>query len=325
MKPVGSTPRFAICIALALLIATQAAAQTFPDKAMRLVVGFTAGGPTDTLARTLGQSLSPALGQPVIVENRAGAASNIAAEYVAKSPPDGYTLMFGSQSLANNATLYTRLPYDALRDLAPVVRVANTPFMLCVHPSLPVTSIRELVAFAKARPGQVQYGSAGNGSGAHLFTELFRSITGISLQNIPYKGAAQAITDLLGGQVAFVFDNVIAMAPLAKSGKLRCLAVSTATRTPLAPEIPTMNEAGVAGYAADAWFGVFAPAGTPVAVIERLNAEVNRALKEPAFRQRLETLGCDAAGGTPEAFAAYFRADIEKWAKVIKNAGVRLD
>ena len=313
------------CIAAGLLVCAQAAAQTYPDKAIRLVVGFTAGGPTDILARTIGQGLSQAFGQPVIVDNRAGAASNIAADYVAKSAADGYTLMFGSQSLSNNATLYTRLPYNALRDLAPIVRVANTPFMLCVHPSLPVASIRELVAFAKARPGQVQYGSAGNGSGAHLFTELFRSMTGIELQNIPYKGAAQATADLVGGQVAFVFDNVIAMVPLSKSGKVRCLAVSTPARTALAPEIPTMSEAGVTGYAADAWFGLFAPAATPPAAIERLNAEVNRALKQPALEQRFEALGCEPAGATPEAFAAYFRADIEKWARVIRNAGVRLD
>jgi tripartite-type tricarboxylate transporter receptor subunit TctC len=308
-----------------LLLSAQAVAQTYPDKAIRLVVGFTAGGPTDILARTIGQNLNQAFGQPVIVENRAGAASNIAADHVAKSAPDGYTLMFGSQSLANNATLYTKLPYNALRDLAPVVRVANTPFMLCVHPSLPVTNVRELVAFARARPGQVQYGSAGNGSGAHLFTELFANTTGIKLQNIPYKGAAPAIADLIGGQVAFVFDNVIAMVPLAKSGKVRCLAVSTQARTPLAPDVPTMIEAGVPGYVADVWFGLFAPTGTPAAAIERLNAEVNRALKQPALRQRFETLGCEPAGGTPEAFAAYFRADIEKWAKVIRDAGVRLD
>jgi tripartite-type tricarboxylate transporter receptor subunit TctC len=313
------------CIAAGLLASAQAVAQTYPDRAIRLVVGFTAGGPTDILARTIGQSLNQAFGQPVVVDNRAGAASNIAADYVAKSAPDGYTLMFGSQSLANNATLYTRLPYDALRDLAPIVRVANTPFMLCVHPSLPVTSIRGLVDFAKARPGQVQYGSAGYGSGAHLFTELFGSMTGIKLQNIPYKGAAQATADLIGGQVAFVFENVIAMAPLAKSGKVRCLAVSTPARTPLAPEVPTMSEAGVSGYAADVWFGLFAPTGTPPAAIGRLNAEVNRALTQPALRQRFETLGCEPGGGTPEAFAAYFRADIEKWAKVIKDAGVRLD
>ena len=325
MNSAAKALRSGASIAAGLLLSAPVAAQTYPDKAIRLVVGFTAGGPTDILARTIGQSLGQAFGQPVIVDNRAGAASNIAADYVAKSAADGYTLMFGSQSLANNATLYSKLPYNALRDLVPIVRVANTPFMLCVHPSLPVTSIRELVAFAKARPGQVQYGSAGNGSGAHLFTELFRSMTGIKLQNIPYKGAAPALADLVGGQISFVFENVIGMVPLSKGGKVRCLAVSTQARTPLAPEVPTMGEAGVPGYAADVWFGLFAPTGTPPAAIERLNAEVNRALKQPALKQRFETLGCEPAGGTPEAFAAYFRADIEKWGKVIRDAGVRLE
>jgi tripartite-type tricarboxylate transporter receptor subunit TctC len=314
-----------IWIAGALVASTHSYGQTYPDKPIRLVVGFTAGGPTDILARTIGDSLNQAFRQPVIVDNRPGAASNIAADYVAKSPADGYTLMFGSQSLANNATLYAKLPYNALRDFAPIVRVANTPFMLCVHPSLPAANIRELVAFAQARPGQVQYGSAGNGSAAHLFTEHFASMAGLRMQNIPYKGAVQATADLMAGQVALVFENVIAMVPLSKSGKVRCLAVSTQARTPLAPEIPTMSEAGVTGYVADVWFGLFAPTGTPAAAIQRLNAEVNNALKQPALKQRFETLGCEAAGGTPEAFAAYFRADIEKWGKVIRAAGVRLD
>ena len=289
-----------------------------------MVVGFSAGGATDTVARAIGQNLHKAFGQPVIVENRPGAASNIAADHVAKSPPDGYTLLMGSISLANNATLYTNLPYDALRDLAPVVHVTNTPFMLCVHPSIPVASVKELVAFAKARPGQVQYGTAGNGSGAHLFTELFASMAGIRMQAIPYKGAAPAISDLVGGQLAFVFDNVIGMVPLHKAGKLRCLAASSRSRSPIAPDIPTMQEAGIAGYVADAWFGVFAPAGTPAAAIERVNAEINRAMQAPAIRNRFETLGCEPVGGSAAAFGTYFKSEIDKWGKVIRSAGVQL-
>jgi tripartite-type tricarboxylate transporter receptor subunit TctC len=230
----------------------------------------------------------------------------------------------GSISLANNATLYTSLPYDALRDLAPIVHVTNTPFMLCVHPSIPVSSVKELIAFAKARPGQVQYGTAGNGSGAHLFTELFASMTGIRMQAIPYKGAAPAISDLVGGQLAFVFDNVIGMVPLHKAGKLRCLAASSASRSPIAPNIPTMQEAGVPGYVADAWFGLFAPAGTPEAAIERINSEVNRAMQVPAIRSRFETLGCEPVGGSTADFRAYFKSEIDKWGKVIRSAGVRL-
>jgi tripartite-type tricarboxylate transporter receptor subunit TctC len=292
---------------------------------VRLIVGFAAGGPTDIVGRTIAQSLHQAFGQPVVTENRPGAASNIAADLAAKSPADGHTLLMGSISLANNATLYSRLSYDLLRDLAAVVRVTNSPFMLCVHPSIPVRSVAELVAFAKARPNQMQYGTAGNGSGAHLFTELFASMAAIKLQSIPYKGAAPAISDLVAGQVAFVFDNVIAMVPLDKAGRIRCLAVSSAARSSIAPGIPTMDEAGIKGYDADAWFGIFAPAGTPAAVIERVNAEVNRALSMPAVRQRFETLGCEPAGGTAAAFDRYVRDEVERWGKVIRNAGIRLE
>jgi tripartite-type tricarboxylate transporter receptor subunit TctC len=314
---------------LSLLAAAFAApaleAQPYPAKPVRMVVGFAAGGATDIVARAIGQNLSQAFGQPVVVENRPGAASNIAADHVAKSAADGYTLLMGSISLANNATLYSKLPYDALRDLAPVVHVTNTPFMLCVHPSVPARSVKERVAFARARPGQVQYGTAGNGSGAHLFTEFFRSLAGIELQAIPYKGAAPATNDLLGGQLAFVFDNVVSMAPLHQAGRIRCLAVSTRTRARIAPDIPTMAEAGIAGYEADAWFGVFAPAATPAAAVERINAEVNRALQVPAIRQRFESLGCEPAGGTAAAFGTYFRAEVDKWGKVIREAGIRLE
>jgi tripartite-type tricarboxylate transporter receptor subunit TctC len=315
-----------VCLIAALLAsALPAAAQTYPGKPVRIVVGFPPGGATDIIARAIGQNLNQAFGQPVIVDNRPGAASNIGADHVAKSPADGYTLFFGSISLSNNATLYSKLPYDAVRDFAAVVHVANTPFMLCVHPSVPVKSIKDLIAFAKARPGQVQYGTAGSGSGAHLFTELFRSMAGIQLQSIPYKGAAPAITDLVGGQVAFVFDNVISMVPLNKAGKIRCLAISSKKRTPIAPEIPTMHEAGVDGYEADAWFGLFAPTGTPNAAIDRVNTEVNRAMQVPAIKQRFEALGCEPVGGTAAAFAAYFRSEVDKWAKVIKTAGVKLE
>lgn len=315
--------RRALLAAIAAGMACSANAQNYPAKPVRLIVGFAAGGPTDIVGRTIAQSLNQAFGQTVLVDNRPGAASNIAAEQVARSAPDGYTLLMGSISLANNATLYTKLGYDLLKDLAPVVRVTNSPFLLCVHPSVPVRSIKELVAFAKARPNQVQYGTAGAGSGAHLFTELFGSMTGIKMQSIPYKGAAPAISDLVAGQVAFVFDNVIAMVPLDKAGKIRCLAVSSANRSSIAPNVPTMDEAGVKGYDADAWFGIFAPAGTPAATIERVNAEVNRALVNPNVKQRFETLGCEPAGGTAAAFASYVRDEVDRWGKVIRSAGVQ--
>lgn len=316
----------AVCTALASVSATcppSVHAQGYPSKPVRLIVGFAAGGPTDIVGRTIAQAVAPAMGQTVLVDNRPGAASNIAAEQVAKSPADGHTLLMGSISLANNATLYSKLGYDLVRDLAAVVRVTNSPFMLCVHPSMPVRSVKELVAFAKARPNQVQYGTAGNGSGAHLFTELFASMAGIKMQSIPYKGAAPAISDLVGGQVAFVFDNVIAMVPLDKVGKVRCLAVSSAARSSIAPNVPTMDEAGLKGYDADAWFGLFAPAGTPPAVIERINVEVNRALAVASVRQRFETLGCEPAGGTAAAFSTYVREEVARWGKVIREAGIK--
>jgi len=307
------------------LAAASTAAQPYPSKQMRIVVGFPAGGATDVVARAMAQRLNEAFGTPVIVDNRPGAASNIGADAVAKSAPDGYTLLMGSVSLAINPTLYARLPYNALRDFATVVRVTNTPFMLCMHPSVPAKNMKELLALARARPGQLQYGSAGNGSGAHLFTELFRSMAGIDIQHIPYKGAAPAITDLVGGQIPFMFDNIISMAPLAKSGKIRCVAVSTATRSAIAPDMPTVAEAGLPGYEANAWFGLFAPTGTPAEAIDRVNGEINRALKQPVVRERLEALGCEPAGGTAAEYAAFFRAEVEKWGKVVRSAGARID
>lgn len=309
---------------IAVTACLQANAQSYPAKPIRLVVGFAAGGPTDIVGRTIAQSLHQGLGQPVITDNRPGAASNIAADHVARSAADGYTLLMGSISLANNATLYSKLSYNLLSDLAPVVRVTNSPFLLCVHPSIPVKSVPELVNFAKARPGQVQYATAGNGSGSHLFTELFASMAAIRVQSIPYKGAAPAISDMVAGQVAFVFDNVIAMVPLHNAGRVRCLAVSSSTRSSIAPAIPTMNEAGIKGYDAEAWFGVFAPAGTPPAVIERINAEVNRAVASPAVRQRFESLGAEPGGGSAPAFARYVREEVDRWGKVIRSAGVSL-
>lgn len=300
-------------------------AQSYPSKPIRIVVGFTPGGATDIVARTIGQQVSQAVNQPVIVDNRPGAASNIGADYVAKAPADGYTLFMGSISTANNVTLYSKLPYDARKDFAAVVHITNTPFMLCVHPSVPVKTVKDLVAFGKARPGQLQYASAGSGSGAHLFMEYLRSMTGLEAQHIPYKGAVPAMNDVMSGQVAFLFDNIVSMAPLHKAGKLRCLAVSSKKRAAIATDVPTVHESGVTDYEADAWFGFFAPTGTPSAAIDRVNAEVNRALQLPAIRQRLVDMGCEPVGGTAAAFASYFRGEVEKWGKVIRSAGIKLE
>lgn len=302
-----------------------ASAQSYPTKPVRIVVGFTPGGATDIVARTIAQQISQPLGQSVLVDNRPGAASNIGAELVSKSPADGYTLFMGTISTANNVTLYARLAYDARKDFTGVVHITNTPFMLCTHPSLPARSVKELIAFAKGRPGQMQYASAGSGSGAHLFMEYFRNRTSIDMQHIPYKGAVPAMTDVISGQVALLFDNIVSMAPLHKAGKLRCLAVSSKRRAVIAADIPTVHESGVTDYEADAWFGFFAPTGTPTAAIDRINTETNRALKLPAVRERLEGLGCEPVGGSPAAFATFFRSEVEKWGRVIRSADIKLD
>lgn len=308
-----------------LALCSTAGAQNYPTRQIRFIVGFPPGGATDVVARLIGERLSGSLRQPVIVDNRAGAASNIAAELVAASPKDGYTLFMGTVSTAINRTLYRSLKYDALRDFAAVSQVTSTPFLLVVHPSLPVMNVKELIAIARKRPGELNYASAGSGSGAHLFTEMFRSMTGVNIVHVPYKGAAPATTATLSGETGFMFDNIVTTLPLARAGKLRALAVSTATRSLAAPEIPTVAEAGVPGYDANAWFGVFVPAGTPAAVIERLHTEISAIVRVPEVRARFLSLGGEPVGSTPEQFSAFFRSEVEKWAKVVRDSGARID
>lgn len=300
-------------------------AQTYPSKQVRFVVGFPAGGATDVVARAISQNLSEALGQPVVVDNRAGAASNIAAELVATSPKDGHTIFLGTVSLAINPSLYKKLPYNALKDFTAVSQVTDTPFMFVTHPSLPVRNVKEFVALARARPGQLNYGSAGNGSGGHLFTAMFGSMAGVNLAHVPYRGASYATTSVLSGETIFMFDNIVTTLPLAKAGKLRALAVTTAKRSRVAEDIPTLAQAGVPGYDANAWFGVFAPAGTPDAVIARLQSEISKIVKIPEIRDRFLALGAEPVGSTPEQFAAFYRAEVLKWAKVVKDSGAQID
>jgi len=302
-----------------------ATAQGFPAKTLRIIVGFPPGGATDVAARAVAQKLTESIGQQVIVDNRPGAASNIGAELAARAAPDGYTLFMGSVSLAVNPSLYAKLAYDPLRDLAPVAHVANTPFMLVTHPSMPVKNVKELIAFAKARPGQVNFATAGAGSGAHLFVELFRSLAGIEMTSVHYKGAAPATTDVLAGQVPVLFDNILTLYPLVKAGRLRGLGVSTAQRSTLAPEVPTVAEAGVPGYDANAWFGLFVPAATSKDIVTRLNLEIIKSLQTPDMRERLRALGATPGSGTPEQFTVLFRDEVAKWAKVIKAAGVKVN
>ncbi len=313
-------------VVIALLCAgLPAVAQNFPARQIRFVVGFPAGGATDVVARAISQPLSEALGQPVVVDNRAGAASNIAAEIAATAPKDGHTIFMGTVSTAINPALYKKLAYNALKDFAAVTQVTDTPFMFVTHPSLPVKNVKEFIALAKARPGQLNYGSAGNGSGGHLFTAMFGSMAHIDLVHVPYRGAAFATTSVLAGETIFMFDNIVTTLPLARAGKLRALAVTTLKRSRVAEDIPTIAESGVLRYDANAWFGVFAPAGTPDAVIARLHTEISRIVKVPEIRDRFLALGAEPVGSTPEQFAAFYRAEVSKWDKVVRDSGAQID
>ena len=315
----------ALAAALLTVCACVAHAQTYPSKPVRIVVGFPPGGATDVVARTISQKLGESLGQAVIVDNRAGAASNIGAELVANAPKDGYTLFMGTVSTSVNPSLYSKLAYDPLKDFAPVSQVTTTPFVFVVHPSLPPRSVKEFIALARAKPGELNYASSGSGSGAHLFVEMFASMAGVKLQHVPYKGAAPATTATLSGETIFMFENIVTTLPLARAGKLRALAVTTATRSAAAPEMPTLAEAGVPGYDANAWFGIFAPAGTPQAVVNRLSSEIAKIVKMPDTRDRFLSLGAEPAGSTAEQFGAFFRNEVVKWAKVVKASGARVE
>ena len=314
-----------LAIAAALILSSGAYAQTYPAKPVRIVVGFPPAGATDIVARTISQKLAEALAQPVIVDNRAGAASNIAAELVATSPKDGYTLFLGTVSTSINPSLYRKLAYDPLRDFAPVTQVTGTPFVFVVHPSLPVKSVKEFIALARTRPGELNYGSAGSGSGAHLFVEMFAAMTHVKLQHVPYKGAAPAATAILSGETICMFENIVTVLPLARAGKLRALGVTTAKRSAAAPEMPTIAEAGVPGYDANAWFGIFAPAGTPQPIVDRLNAEIVKIVKLPETRERFLSLGAEPAGTSAAEFGAFFRNEVAKWGKVVKESGARVE
>ncbi len=300
-------------------------AQTYPQKALRVVVPFPAGGTTDILVRAIGQKLTEQWKQPVIVDNRPGAGANIGAEVAAKSPPDGYTLFGISTIHAINPSLYHKLAYDPVRDFAPITNVAATSQILSVHPSLPVKSVREFIAYAKARPGQLNYSSAGNGSQPHLTGELFKTMTGVDMVHVPYKGAPPAMVDLLSGQVARTFATAPSAVPHVRSGKLRALGVSTAVRIKALPDVPTIAEAGVAGFEAAGWNGLVAPAGTPAAIIERLHGAIVKIIEEPAMTRYLADQGPDPWTMTPAQYADYIKSEVVKWAKVVKVSGAKID
>jgi len=289
-------------------------------------VPFPPGGPLDISGRLLAQKLSEAWGQSVVVENRAGAGGNIGADLVAKSAPDGYTIVMGALSThAVNPSLYPKMPYDAVKDFAPITLLATTPNVLVVNPSLPVNSVKDLIAYAKANPGKLSFGSGSNGSAGHLAGELFKVDTGTDIVHIPYKGGAPATQALLAGDVQFMFDNLANATPQIKAGKLKALAVTTADRSKLAPDLPTMAEAGVAGFDISTWFGLLAPAGTPKDVIAKWNADATRILNSPEMRERLTLLGAEPAPTTPEQFAAFIQRELAKYARIVKASGAKVD
>ncbi len=309
-------------IGFAALSFTPAAAEIFPDRPIHIVVPFPAGGSNDVVARFLGQKLSELCGQSVIIDNRAGAGGNVGAEFVARSAPDGYTLLLTAPPpLAVNASLYPHLAFDPANDFAPIALVASVQIVLTVNPKVKAKSVAELVALAKAAPGTMNFGSSGYGSTNHLAGELFKTLAGINIVHVPYRGAAPAMNDLIGGQIPILFDNMPAVQAQAHAGTLRALAVAGHARSPLFPELPTMEEAGVAGFEASSWFGLVAPAGTPPAVLKILTDDVMKALGDPDFARKLSDVGAEPGSLSGATFDAFLHAETEKWSKVVKDSG----
>jgi tripartite-type tricarboxylate transporter receptor subunit TctC len=320
----GWIPAFA-GMTLALFAGMTAHAQTYPAKPIKIVVPYTPGGFNDTLGRTLAAKFTQDWGQPAIVENKPGANTLIGSDYVAKSAPDGYTLLVVAFPFAVTPSLIKSMPYDTVKDFAPVALAAQSPNLLVVNPALPVKSVADLIAMAKAKPDSMSYGSTGNGSSNHISMELFKSLAGVRIVHIPYKGSAPAVADLLGGQIQVMFDNAPNVLPQVKAGRLRALAQTGVTRSPVAPDLPTLVEAGVAGYELTVWFGLVAPAGTPREVIQKLNAEVLKILAMADVRERFLAQGVEPLGSTPEQFGEHIKAQMAKWDKVVRDAGVQAE
>lgn len=321
MKKLIATALLATCS----LAATAQDAGSYPSASVRIIVPFQAGGLTDILARAIAQHATQRLGQQFVVENKAGASGNIGAEYVAKSKPDGYTILMGSIGTnAVNVHLFQRMPYDTLKDFSPIGLVASGTLMLVANPSVPVTDMKTLLEYARANPGKLSYASGGAGASQHLAGELLKNMTKVNILHVPYKGVAQGVTDVVAGQVDMTFD-LATVAPHIRAGKLRPIAVANGKRSSAFPDVPTIAEAGVPGYEASAWYGLFAPAGTPPAVIAKLNAEMVDALNDPELRKRLQTLGAEPAGSSPEELAKMVRSEYEKWGRVVREAGIRIE
>ena len=314
-----------VLCAAALAVAAGAAAQSYPARPVRVIVPFPAGGGIDFVARALAPKLTEYMGQSVVVDNRSGASGTIGTEAVAKSAPDGYTLLATFSSHTQNASLYSKLGYDTLRDFAPITQIATVANILVVNPALPVKTVRELVALAKKRPGEILYASIGNGTPSHLSAELFDSMAGIKMTHVPYKGAAPSMVSLLSGETQLTFTTVLVALPYVKSGRLRALGVASLRRAAVMPEVPTINEAGVRGYESNAWYGLFAPAKTPAAIVEQLHRETVRALQSPDFRGNLTNQGAEPVGNTGEQFNILIKDEIEKWRKLVQTLGLKAD
>ncbi len=325
MRAVFAAANAAAIAATIAALSTGVFAQAYPSKPVRLMVPYTPGAGTDTIARILAQKAGESLGQQVVIENRPGAGGTIGTEIVAKAPPDGYTLLFAPTSHAINPGIYPKLGYDTLKDFAPISIVASLPVVLAVEPSIPATSVKDLVALAKSKPGALTMASSGNGTVFHLTGELFKDAAGINMVHVPFKGGAPAVAALLGGQVSMTFETSVTLLPHIRSGKLRALGVASAKRIALLPDVPTLGESGFPAILAENWYGLYAPAGTPKEVIARLYADLDRAIHSPDVREKLAQQGAEIRENTPEQTAAFLRSEMAKWARVIKESGAKVD
>ncbi|KLR57022.1 tripartite tricarboxylate transporter substrate binding protein [Diaphorobacter sp. J5-51] len=314
-----------VCAALCAAATPFAWANDYPNKPVKLVVPYPPGGPTDIVARVVAQKLQEQMGQPFVIDNRPGGGANIGAEAVARSPADGYTLVVATTAHAINPSLFAKLSYSITKDFAPVSQLTSGPLVIVTHPATPANNVKELIALAKAKQGGLNYASSGNGQSTHLSAELFSASAGVKMAHVPYKGSAPALTDVMGGQADLMFDTMLSSMPHVKASKLKALAVTSSQRSPSAPAIPTVAESGLPGYEAIAWNGVLAPAGTPKEVVDRLNAELKKALDNPEVKQRFEAQGFAAAWNTPAAYAGFLQAEVDKWGKVVKASGAKID
>ena len=314
-----------VCCLLSLLLAAPVAAQTYPNKSVRVVVPYPPGGPTDIVARVLFQQVSEATGQQFLVDNRAGAGGNIGAEIVAKAPADGYTLLIGTTAHAINMSLFKNLNYDVQKDLAPVSLLTQGPLVLVAHPQFPANSVKEVIELAKNKTGGLNFASSGNGQSTHLSAELFNAMAGIKMSHVPYKGSAPALTDVMSGQVDVMFDTTLSAMPFVKAGKLKALGLTSPVRSPAAPDVPTIAESGLPGYEVFAWNGVLVPAGTPKVIIQQLNDQIRKAMLLPQVKDKFSAQGFAASWNSPENFGSFLKNEVDKWTRTVKASGATLD